>query len=269
MGDRMPGRIWDRRAPIGCAPETTVAPEPRPDGQVRSIGQAAALLLLLAVGGCAANMPERLPAPTVAQAGGQTDAQTAARPDASARPTPSTIQALAYLKTIPVAPERREGYDRSDWPHWLDADGNCRNTRHEVLASESLEPPALSEDGCRVVGGLWRDAFTGRTEREPRRLDIDHFVPLAEAHRSGAHAWSREQRAAFANELSDPESLIAVTASANRSKSDQGPEEWLPPDASYRCRYVENWVAVKARWRLSMDARERAAVDGILSACGS
>lgn len=219
--------------------------------------RACVLILLTGLGACAVTVPGGAPAPSVAQAGTQS------------APKPESVQVLAYLDTIRVEPERREGYDRSDWPHWLDSDGDCRNTRHEVLASESLRPPALSADGCKVVGGLWRDLFTGELEQEPRRLDVDHFVPLAEAHRSGAHAWSREKKAAFANELSDPQSLIAVTASANRSKSDKGPEEWLPPDPTYRCRYVENWVAVKARWRLSMDERERVVVGNVLRACGA
>lgn len=217
----------------------------------------ALLWLLVGLGGCAGTYAERPVDP-------MTNVATAQE-----APEPEAVQVLAYLETIRVEPERREDYDRSDWPHWLDADGNCRNTRHEVLAAESLRPPALSADGCKVVGGLWRDLFTGELEREPRRLDVDHFVPLAEAHRSGAHAWSRERKAAFANELSDPQSLIAVSASANRSKSDKGPEDWLPPDPAYRCRYVADWVAVKARWRLSMDERERVVVGNILRACSA
>jgi hypothetical protein len=39
-----------------------------------------------------------------------------------------------------------------------------------------------------------------------------------------------------ASDFEDTSSLIAVSASANRSKGDQGAEEWLPPEPSYHCR---------------------------------
>ena len=179
----------------------------------------------------------------------------------------AVMQALALLVEVEVEPERPRGYEREDWPHWLDQDGDCMDARDEVLAAESLESVRLASDGCNVASGLWRDAYTGETFRDPARLDVDHFVPLAEAHRSGGHAWSRERRAAFANDLGDSRSLIAVGASVNRSKSDQGPEEWLPPHGSYRCRYAADWVAVKVRWSLSMDERERVTVSNLLRVC--
>jgi hypothetical protein len=176
-------------------------------------------------------------------------------------------EARALLEQIRVEPERRRGYARNEWPHWLDLDGDCMDARQEVLQAESLEPARVSADGCKVIGGRWLDRFTGETVRDPSMLDVDHFVPLAEAHDSGGHAWNRERRAAFANDLSDPRSLIAVTAAANRSKSDQGPEDWLPPLESYRCQYVAGWIAVKARWMLAMDERERVTVGNMLEAC--
>lgn len=59
-----------------------------------------------------------------------------------------------------------------------------------------------------------------------------------------------------------------MSASANRAKGDQGPEEWLPPVVTYHCRYVADWVAVKVRWSLSMDERERVTVGNLLRGCG-
>nr|WP_211262924.1 HNH endonuclease family protein [Rubellimicrobium mesophilum] len=176
-------------------------------------------------------------------------------------------QALVLLERIPVEAERPLGFDREDWPHWLDTDRDCQDARQEVLAAESEVPVRWDTQRCDVVSGLWRDAYTGQTVRDPRALDVDHMVPLAEAFRSGGRDWDMERRAAYANDLQDGRTLIAVSASANRSKGDQGPEDWLPPEVSYRCRYVADWVAVKVRWSLSMDERERVTVGNILRAC--
>lgn len=187
----------------------------------------------------------------------------------SAHDHAAAAQALVLLATIAVEPEHRDGYARDDWPHWLDLDGDCRSARHEVLASESLRAVVWNASGCLVQSGTWRDAYTGRTWSSAADMDIDHLVPLAEAHRSGGYAWSQRRRIAFANDLEDSRSLIAVSASANRSKGDQGPEEWLPPLAAYHCRYVADWVGVKARWSLSMDERERMVVSNILRSCNA
>jgi hypothetical protein len=174
----------------------------------------------------------------------------------------------AALARIRVAPETRAGYRREDWPHWLDADGNCLNAREEVLVAESVAPARLSPDRCSVLEGRWVDPYTGETLTDPARVDIDHVVALQEAHDSGGAAWDRERRAAYANDLSDPRTLVATSREANRAKGAKGPEEWLPPDPGARCRYVGDWVLIKARWSLAMDEAERVAIGNILAACG-
>src|SRR3546814_3795001 len=119
--------------------------------------------------------------------------------------------------------------------HWGDADGDCRDTRTEVLVLESLEPLRMTADGCGVVAGRWYDPYAGRTITDPRELDVDHRIPLAEVHRSGAHRWDAARRRAFANDLSHPDTLVAVDLSANRSKGGGDPLSWLPPAWGNRC----------------------------------
>ena len=70
----------------------------------------------------------------------------------------------------------------------------------------------------------------------------------------------------FANDLGDPRSLLAVTASSNRQKSDQDPAEWLP--ARGRCSYLVNWIAVKVRWSLAVDPAEKRALLDLINECG-
>ncbi|KIG17141.1 putative secreted protein [Enhygromyxa salina] len=159
-------------------------------------------------------------------------------------------------------------YARTDWPHWIDADHDCQDTRTEVLIDESYEPIGFEEDRrCEVAVGRWQCPYTGKIIREVHLLDVDHLVPLANAHRSGAATWTTEQRRRYANDLEHGEHLVAVEYAANRSKGDKGPEAWLPTSEDYRCSYVRDWVTIKQRWRLGMNQAEAAAIGEALETC--
>jgi hypothetical protein len=188
---------------------------------------------------------------------------------ASATPAEAVSRRTSILiKKLDKAPERAVGYDRDLFRHWVDADGDGCDTRREVLIAESLSPVRVGS-GCTLVGGRWRSAYDGVVTTESSSFDIDHLVPLAEAWRSGADRWNATTREAFANDLGFIDSLIAVTASTNRSKGDRDPSDWMPPATSFRCDYITSWVQVKFRWRLAMDAGERRAVRSITKSCGN
>jgi hypothetical protein len=156
-------------------------------------------------------------------------------------------------------------YDRGDYlTSWRDADGDCQDTRQEVLIRQSRIPVVLSSDGCTVLSGAWEDPYTGYTLTDPSSLDIDHVVPLKEAHESGAWTWGSEQKRAYANDLANSMSLIGVLNSANRSKSDRDPANWMPPNELYHCEYIKSWVVVKELYGLSMDSAELVAINNIL-----
>ncbi len=181
---------------------------------------------------------------------------------------PPAAGVLALLDALPVRPEvARAGYDRDLFRHWIDADGDGCDTRREVLLAEAVTAPGVG-GGCRLSGGVWYSAYDGATETGTGRgFDVDHMVPLAEAWDSGASEWGPERREDFANDLGYPDSLVAVSARSNRSKSAQDPAEWQPPDAAARCWYASAWVAVKTRWGLSADQREVDALRGVLTGC--
>ena len=174
--------------------------------------------------------------------------------------------ALEALLTIPVMSERRDGYDRELFRHWVDADRDGCDTRREVLIDESIYAVSIGAS-CAISGGTWRSSYDGVETANERSLDIDHMVPLAEAWDSGAYAWDPARREAYANDLDDLRSLIAVSAGSNRSKSDRDPSEWLPTVEAYRCRYASDWVAVKLRWSLTVDSLEQGALTAILRNC--
>lgn len=170
------------------------------------------------------------------------------------------------LGRLSVAAERPGGYARSLFVHWVDADRDGCDTRREVLIGESRTAVTVGTR-CRLSGGRWWSAYDGAQTTDPSTFDIDHVVPLKEAWDSGAWAWDPVRRRAYANDLGDYRALRAVSASSNRAKSDRDPAQWLPPRAGFRCQYASEWIAVKVRWRLRIDAAEKAALAAIVRGC--
>ena len=115
-----------------------------------------------------------------------------------------------------------------------------------------------------MVSGSWNDSYSGKTITDATTLDIDHMVPLKEAHESGAANWSRERKRAYANDLDDPDTLIAVDRRLNRQKGAKDPAEWLPPNPAYQTQYARAWVAVKLKWGLTADRQELVALQKLL-----
>jgi len=213
-----------------------------------------------------------VPRPTATAATPETSAPTSTTatvlPSPTVEPTDTTadrsLDAAEVLAGLTVAPERPDGYERALFPHWLASGQGACNVREAVLIRDSRSPAQVDPFGCRVVSGDWLSVYDGRTETDPSEIDIDHVVALKEAWDSGAWAWPAARRAAYANDLTDRRSLLAVTAVSNRAKGDKDPTNWLPPLRSDWCRYVGDWIAVKARWGLTVDTSEAGRLRNLL-----
>jgi Protein of unknown function (DUF1524) len=178
-----------------------------------------------------------------------------------------TPVASASTLQLVVAEDKTTGYNRSLFKHWIDADKDGCNTRAEVLIEEAVVKPKIGPR-CKLTGGKWLSSYDGKTITNASQLDVDHLVPLAEAWRSGAWKWTAEQRQAFANDLDNSEALIAVTLSTNRSKGDKDPSDWLPKiGRADVCEYIKDWIDVKWKYSLTVDARESNKLQSRLLTC--
>lgn len=127
-----------------------------------------------------------------------------------------------------------------------------------------------SSPNCVVVGGILDDPYTGRTidfhkgEDSSDQVQIDHVVALANAWSSGAWQWDAPRRQEFAN---DPTNLLAVDGNANQDKGASRADQWLPPNARYRCAYVQRQIVVKSTWGLGVTPREKKAMKVVLDHC--
>ena len=159
-------------------------------------------------------------------------------------------------------------YNRDAWNHWIDENGDCQNTRHEVLIEESFETVTYTGDTyCSVSTGKWFGNYTGQYYYNASELDIDHFIPLKNAHQSGGYNWSSAKKEEFANYRLDPDNLIAVNLSANRSKGAKGPDEWKPSNTEYWCEYAYDWIRIKDYWNLTATQAEWDALVSMIETC--
>ena len=147
-------------------------------------------------------------------------------------------------------------YNREDWRHWIDEDGDCQNTRAEVLISQSdVSAEFATSRECRVVKGYWVGGLTGIVLSDASDVDIDHIIPLSYAHRHGGFSWTPSKKEQFAN---DPLNLIPAYDVENRRKSDKGPSEYLPSDKALACAYLERWQAIAKKYDLNIALKDMA-----------
>lgn len=177
--------------------------------------------------------------------------------------------ATTALNTLKVADEVRTGYKRTLFKHWITISRagqlGC-DSRKSVIIDEAIVKPTVGKD-CALTGGKWLSIYDNVEITDAGKLDVDHMVPLAEAWDSGASSWTDLKRQQYANDMTDPRHLIAVTGSSNRSKSDQDPADWVPTNKAYTCEYLVNWVSIKVRWNLSVDKKEKDFIASALKPC--
>lgn len=142
----------------------------------------------------------------------------------------------------------------------IDADGNGCMIRDDILARDLTHIQFSKQKRCQVESGNLEDPYTGKTIAFQRGkatsslVQIDHVVALHDAWNSGAKNWPVSKRTRFGN---DPFNLLAVEGKANQDKSDKHAGKWLPSNKVYQCGYVARQIAIKAKYGLSVTAKEK------------
>lgn len=195
-------------------------------------------------------------------------------------PTLPAGAATDELERLPVRTSSQQPtapYDRAEHfgQDWADLDGDGCDTRQQILAADLEQVQHVPGQDCTVAAGILADPYTLQQVRheigpaptgDPTRgVDIDHVVALADAWDSGADQLDTDTRQLLAN---DPANLLAVGASANRSKSDKTADQWLPTEA-YQCPLIARQIAVKSAYGLSITAAEKQAMSQALADCPS
>jgi hypothetical protein len=158
----------------------------------------------------------------------------------------------------PVLP--KEHYNRRlHFGRWINDpnDQTCYNTRAKVLLRDTESAVSYkATNPCVVDHGTWADPYTGSTFTDSHEIQIDHMVPLKDAYDSGAWEWNYQTRCLYANFLGNSFHLISSNGTENMRKGDSAPDEYVPPNKTYQCQYLENWLKIKLIWKLKMTPSE-------------
>jgi hypothetical protein len=178
-------------------------------------------------------------------------------------PTGDTGTATTQLAQLSVAADgSMSGYSRDEFGNgWSTQSDHCDSRVDVLKAEDEVAPPS----GCTITTGRWESLYDGVTVTSAHELDIDHLVPLANAWVTGARSWTPTQRSVFANDVSTE--LIAVSAHSNRSKGDQPPPGYEPPNRAEDCPYAQRWIAVKTKYHLTIEPSEHDALAQMLATC--
>jgi len=130
-----------------------------------------------------------------------------------------------------------------------------------------LPPLVLSDDGCSVVNGKWLGPYGPRLMYWPDSVVVELTVPIWYAYASGGHAWDREKKTRFANDLSNDHHLIAISLRESMKKAAKGPETYRPLNTYFQCTYASAWETIKKDWGLTMSVPERNAVNDMKKTC--
>lgn len=189
---------------------------------------------------------------------------------------PPAGDTLNQLNGVKVAEAANSGsYNRDTWNHWIDV-RSCWTVREQVLAAEGKNLNMVDAAGasttdinkaCEIKSGEWIDPYSGKTFTNPGDLDIDHMVPLSYAHQHGADTWDKNRKQSYANDLTSDSTLVAASASENRSKGDKGPSAWKPSSKAAWCGYATDWVTVSTKWGLSVSSADANALKEMLATC--
>ncbi len=157
------------------------------------------------------------------------------------------------IRVIDTLPEYddydRNSYEKPTTSYTLDGKKVNRNDY-----AWKTSPWYNAEDNtymCPYTGTIIHDLDDKKADNDFGTVDYDHIVPLKSTYLRGAKDWTDEQKNAYAY---DQWVGVDVLNSANRSKSDKGPCEYLP-DINIED-YCYSWLMICSKYDLAMTQEE-------------
>lgn len=234
-----------------------------------TIAVAVALLGTLTLSAC--TTPQTTPAPTPSATHNLTTEQS---PIMNGYNT-TRDQALLTMEVLTITPTPMTGYSPAPFqtdPKTLATKAGWQrtgvNNPHCTIPNAALirdgHNTTTDEDTCTVTEGQWFDPLSGKTSTL-EEVEPQEFLPTERVWTSGGSQWSEYQ---FSIYNTSPDSIMTINKDTYKERSQRGPADWRPKDATLWCGYALRWVSEKNTFGLSMENQKEAdALADMLSTC--
>ena len=183
------------------------------------------------------------------------------------------IDLMASMPPFEYDSECKKYYDRTKWEHPVRV-GNFINIRHNELNRESLVPVTLDENRRKVIKGEWQLVYTTGTTTNPKGLEAEHVIPLANANcimYSMGLDFNEEIKKKFYNDIN---LVLMVDKEENKDRgaaswaeSPYDDDGWFPPNPASHCGWISLQIQVRDEYGLGITLKERSIATNVLEGC--
>lgn len=151
------------------------------------------------------------------------------------------------INSVKVAEPTKVKYVRSEWDGdaiLTERDGKSYSARdYNLYFSPFLEEGSpATKDSIKYL-----DPYTNQYITSKKLIDRDHIIPLGYVHQHGGSDWDKAKKNQYAFDVTVS---VDVHRTENRSKSDKGPAEYMPP--ANKEAYAYSWLVIANKYGIAI-----------------
>lgn len=131
-------------------------------------------------------------------------------------------------------------------------------------SKEYRHSPKIENRIVESLGNKIYSPYSGEYFNSIKKTEIEHVVSIREAHKSGLCFADKKTKKSFAEDMLN---LTLVSPKLNKEKSDQDAGSWAPE--RNKCWFAHTVIRVKKKYNLTVDSKEKSALEKVISKCSS
>ena len=153
-------------------------------------------------------------------------------------------------------------YKRAEWSEPVPLFENPDNPGGKRIPAKKLNTVTSVWNKTKENNGQFKylDPYTNEYIYEETIMDRDHIIPLGYVNEHGGYYWDQSKKVEYAYDITVS---VNVHRTQNRTKSDKGPAEYLPP--ANQASYCYTWLVIAAKYDISLSQEDMNVIKNVLN----